>query len=152
MGAVFGSHAEARTPASEVSGDVTSSSEAAAAGSHVDVTVILDKAVARKKEKLAWRTSIVDLLGQRVSEGPHPDLMHLQEELRSWAVRPIRADGMKCPNVGAFYCLLCFRSFRVLQAISRHKGQTLVIGRVSRCFSSEENSSASLVVTVSTLS
>ena len=63
MGAVFGSHAEARTPASEASGDVTSSSEAAAAGSHVDVTVILDKAVARKKEKLAWRTSIVDLLG-----------------------------------------------------------------------------------------
>ena len=34
------------------------------AGSHVDVAAILDKAVAvaRKKEKLAWRTSIVDLM------------------------------------------------------------------------------------------
>jgi hypothetical protein len=51
MGAIFGSHAEAATlaPAPEAGGDVTSSSAAAAAGSHVDVTVILDKAVARKK-------------------------------------------------------------------------------------------------------
>ena len=31
-------------------------------GSNVDVAAILDKAVARKKEKLAWRTSIVDLM------------------------------------------------------------------------------------------
>jgi hypothetical protein len=33
-----------------------------AAGSNVDVAAILDKAVAKKKEKLEWRTSIVDLM------------------------------------------------------------------------------------------
>ena len=38
-----------------------SSSGTAAAGS-VDVAAILDKAVAAKKEKLEWRTSIVDLM------------------------------------------------------------------------------------------
>jgi hypothetical protein len=57
MGAIFGSHAETATPAPEASGDVTSSSKAEA-----DVAAILDEAVARKKEKLAWRTSIVDLM------------------------------------------------------------------------------------------
>ena len=43
-------------------GGATSSSDAAAAGSNVDVAAILDNAVARKKEKLTWRTSIVDLM------------------------------------------------------------------------------------------
>jgi hypothetical protein len=64
MGAIFGTHAEAATPvpATEAGGGATSSSEAVAAGSDVDVAAILDKAVARKKEKLAWRTSIVDLM------------------------------------------------------------------------------------------
>ena len=64
MGAIFGTHAEAATPAPtpEAGGGATSSSDAAAAGSNVDVAAILDKAVARKKEKLAWRTSIVDLM------------------------------------------------------------------------------------------
>ena len=33
-----------------------------AAGSVIDVAAILDKAVALKKEKLTWRTSIVDLM------------------------------------------------------------------------------------------
>ena len=51
------------TPAPEGGGGATSSSDAAAAGSVIDVAAILDKAVARKKEKLTWRTSIVDLLG-----------------------------------------------------------------------------------------
>ena len=39
----------------------SSSGSAAPAGS-VDVAPILDKAVAAKKEKLEWRTSIVDLM------------------------------------------------------------------------------------------
>jgi hypothetical protein len=52
MSAIFGSHAEAATLTPEAGGDFTSSSAAAAGGSHVDVTVIIDKAVARKKEKL----------------------------------------------------------------------------------------------------
>jgi hypothetical protein len=60
MGAIFGTHAEAATPAPDASGGATSSSSTAAAS--VDVAAILDKAVAAKKEKLAWRTSIVDLM------------------------------------------------------------------------------------------
>jgi hypothetical protein len=43
----------------------TSSSESSAAAApaqSVDVAAILDKAVAAKKEKLEWRTSIVDLM------------------------------------------------------------------------------------------
>lgn len=65
MGAIFGTHAEAATPASTPEaggGNATSNSNAAAAGSNVDVAAILDKAVAKKSEKLAWRTSIVDLM------------------------------------------------------------------------------------------
>ena len=71
MGAIFGTHAEAATPAPEAGGGTapssgatpsgTTSSGTAAAGS-VDVAAILDKAVAAKKEKLQWRTSIVDLM------------------------------------------------------------------------------------------
>jgi dihydrodipicolinate synthase/N-acetylneuraminate lyase len=75
MSAIFGSHASA-TPAS--GGAATSSTAAsgasagAAAGSSsasaaapaqtVDVAAIVDKAAAASGEKLAWRTSIVDLM------------------------------------------------------------------------------------------
>ena len=66
MSAIFGSKASA-TPAS--GGAATSPGSAApSAGSggapaeSVDVAAILDKAVAAKKEKLEWRTSIVDLM------------------------------------------------------------------------------------------
>jgi hypothetical protein len=65
MGAIFGSHAEAATPTSKPEtgeGNTASTSNAAAAGSNVDVAAILDKAVAKKGEQLAWRTSIVDLM------------------------------------------------------------------------------------------
>ncbi|EAQ35240.1 hypothetical protein NB311A_13026 [Nitrobacter sp. Nb-311A] len=69
MGAIFGSHAEAATPESkpETGGGfsatpATSTSNGTAAGSSVDVAAILDKAVAKKNEQLAWRTSIVDLM------------------------------------------------------------------------------------------
>jgi hypothetical protein len=69
MGAIFGSKASA-TPASggaaPSAGTAGSSSASAAAPSapaqSVDVAAILDKAVAAKGEKLAWRTSIVDLM------------------------------------------------------------------------------------------
>jgi uncharacterized protein DUF3597 len=71
MGAIFGSKAAA-TPASggaAPSPGASAGSSAPAAGSasaapaqSVDVAAILDKAVAAKKEKLAWRTSIVDLM------------------------------------------------------------------------------------------
>ena len=66
MSAIFGSKATA-TPANGGSaantGAATGSSTAAAAPAQsVDVAPILDKAVAAKKEKLEWRTSIVDLM------------------------------------------------------------------------------------------
>ena len=61
MNAIFGSKASA-APA----GGAASGGSAAAPGSApaqtVDVAPILDKAVAAKKEKLEWRTSIVDLM------------------------------------------------------------------------------------------
>jgi Domain of unknown function (DUF3597) len=70
MGAIFGSKATA-TPASGgvAPSPATAGSAAPAGGSapaappqSVDVAAILDKAVAAKKEKLEWRTSIVDLM------------------------------------------------------------------------------------------
>ena len=79
MGAIFGSHASA-TPASggAATGGSASASGASAASSSagpsaastasaapaqtVDVAAIVDKAAAATGEKLAWRTSIVDLM------------------------------------------------------------------------------------------
>ncbi len=66
MGAIFGTKADA-TPAGGGAARGTgssagSSSAPAAPGQSVDVAPILDKAVAAKKEKLEWRTSIVDLM------------------------------------------------------------------------------------------
>jgi hypothetical protein len=70
MGAIFGKHAEAATPApAPAAGGAAPSAGAAPAGGSatapaqsVDVAAILDKAVAAKKEKLEWRTSIVDVM------------------------------------------------------------------------------------------
>jgi Domain of unknown function (DUF3597) len=64
MSAIFGTSASA-TPASggAASGGAASSGSASAAPAQtVDVAPILDKAVAAQKEKLEWRTSIVDLM------------------------------------------------------------------------------------------
>jgi hypothetical protein len=65
MSAIFGSHAAA-TPAGGAAsgaGSTTGSAPSSAAPAQsVDVAPILDKAVAAKKEKLEWRTSIVDLM------------------------------------------------------------------------------------------
>ena len=66
MSAVFGTKAEAAPAgggAATSSGSAAGSSSASAAPAQtVDVAPILDKAVAAKKEKLEWRTSIVDLM------------------------------------------------------------------------------------------
>ena len=59
MSAIFGSKA---TAAPTGGGAAAGGSAAAPAGQTVDVAPILDKAVAAKKEKLEWRTSIVDLM------------------------------------------------------------------------------------------
>ena len=56
MSAIFGTKADA-APAGGAAGGGS-----AAPAATVDVAPILDKAVAAKGEKLAWRTSIVDLM------------------------------------------------------------------------------------------
>jgi hypothetical protein len=64
MSAIFGGSADA-APASggaAAGGGSTGGAAAAPAAATVDVAPILDKAVAAKGEKLAWRTSIVDLM------------------------------------------------------------------------------------------
>jgi hypothetical protein len=70
MSAIFGSKADAAPPAAGPAGGSASAgreSGGAPAGSaapaqSVDVAPILDKLVAAKGEKLAWRVSIVDLM------------------------------------------------------------------------------------------
>jgi hypothetical protein len=66
MGAIFGSNAEAAPAGGAAAGGATAGGAAAggsaAPAATVDVAPILDKAVAAKGEKLAWRTSIVDLM------------------------------------------------------------------------------------------
>ena len=73
MGAIFGGKADAApasggsgggaTPSASGSAPTAAPSAAPAAPPEsVDVAAILDKAVAAKKEKLEWRTSIVDLM------------------------------------------------------------------------------------------
>jgi len=63
MGAIFGNSAAA-APVSNTAkaGEPAGASPGAPAPQTVDVAPILDKAVAAKGEKLAWRTSIVDLM------------------------------------------------------------------------------------------
>jgi hypothetical protein len=63
MSAIFGpAKAGAATPDAAPSAGGGTSSGGGAAAQTVDVAPILDKAVAAKGEKLAWRTSIVDLM------------------------------------------------------------------------------------------
>jgi hypothetical protein len=64
MSAIFGTTADAATPgaATSAGGSAPSAGSSAAPAVSVDVAPILDKAVAAKKEKLEWRTSIVDLM------------------------------------------------------------------------------------------
>jgi hypothetical protein len=59
MGAIFGSKAEAAPTAADAGASATAT---AAPAQTVDVVPILEKAAAAKKEKLNWRTSIVDLM------------------------------------------------------------------------------------------
>jgi hypothetical protein len=61
MSAIFGSSATA-APTGGGAANGGSAAGAAPAAATVDVAPILDKAVAAKKEKLEWRTSIVDLM------------------------------------------------------------------------------------------
>ena len=63
MGAIFGTKADAAPAGGGAAAGAGSSGGAAApAAATVDVAPILDQAVKAKGEKLAWRTSIVDLM------------------------------------------------------------------------------------------
>ena len=67
MSAIFGSSATAAPTGGTAAGTAPAggggaAAPAAAPAQTVDVAPILDKAVAAKKEKLEWRTSIVDLM------------------------------------------------------------------------------------------
>jgi hypothetical protein len=65
MSAIFGTKADAATPTAGTApaeGGTAPSAGSAAPAATVDVAPILDGAVAAKKEKLEWRTSIVDLM------------------------------------------------------------------------------------------
>jgi hypothetical protein len=65
MGAIFG-HGSAQASASPTAASGTSPAQPAAPSATpvqtVDIAAIVDKAAAAKGEKLAWRTSIVDLM------------------------------------------------------------------------------------------
>lgn len=66
MSAIFGSSAEA-SPAGSATATTPSAGGATAGGGatpaqHVDIVPILEQAAAAKKEKLNWKTSIVDLM------------------------------------------------------------------------------------------
>jgi hypothetical protein len=62
MSGIFGTKAETAPVGSAPGAGSTAPSSTGAAAPGVDVAPILDKAVAAKKEKLEWRTSIVDLM------------------------------------------------------------------------------------------
>jgi len=65
MGAIFGNTANAArsgTTTTAGAGSTPTATTSSASAQAVDVAPILDKAVASQKEKLAWRTSIVDLM------------------------------------------------------------------------------------------
>jgi hypothetical protein len=63
MGAIFGTSAQA-APAggAPAAGGGAAAGTATAPAQSVDIVPILEKAAAEKKEKLNWRTSIVDLM------------------------------------------------------------------------------------------
>ncbi len=62
--AIFGTKADAATPARTTmsAGSSAPSSPAGSTAVSIDIAPVLDKAVASKNEKLEWRTSIVDLM------------------------------------------------------------------------------------------
>jgi Domain of unknown function (DUF3597) len=66
MGAIFGTKAEAASPGATMAPAAPASpgggNPASIPAQAIDIAPILDKAVADKKEKLQWRTSIVDLM------------------------------------------------------------------------------------------
>lgn len=69
------------TPASPTAATPTASASPAAPAQPVDVAAILEKAVAAKKQKLNWRTSIVDLMKALDMESSLAERKELAAEL-----------------------------------------------------------------------
>ncbi|MBT1516329.1 DUF3597 family protein [Bradyrhizobium sp. SRL28] len=61
-GAIFGTKAEAASADATTSAPSSGGANPSAPAQAIDIAPILDSAVAAKKEKLQWRTSIVDLM------------------------------------------------------------------------------------------
>jgi hypothetical protein len=61
-GAFFGTKAEAASADATISAPSSGGANPSAPAQAIDIAPILDSAVAAKKEKLQWRTSIVDLM------------------------------------------------------------------------------------------
>ena len=86
MSAIFGSSATAAPTGGAAAGTAAAggggaAAPAAAPAQTVDVAPILDKAVAAKKEKLEWRTSIVDLMKALDIDSSLPARKELAKEL-----------------------------------------------------------------------
>ena len=86
MSAIFGSSATAAPTGGTAAGTAAAggggaAAPAAAPAQTVDVAPILDKAVAAKKEKLEWRTSIVDLMKALDINSSLPARKELAKEL-----------------------------------------------------------------------
>ena len=61
-GAIFGTKAEAASADATKSAPSSGGANPSTPAQEIDIAPILDSAVAAKKEKLQWRTSIVDLM------------------------------------------------------------------------------------------
>jgi hypothetical protein len=86
MSAIFGSSATAAPTGGAAAGTAPAggggaAATAAAPAQTVDVAPILDKAVVAKKEKLEWRTSIVDLMKALDIDSSLPARKELAKEL-----------------------------------------------------------------------
>jgi hypothetical protein len=86
MSAIFGSSSTAAPTGGAAAGTAPAggggaAAPAAAPAQTVDVAPILDKAVAAKKEKLEWRTSIVDLMKALDIDSSLPARKELAKEL-----------------------------------------------------------------------
>jgi hypothetical protein len=79
MDAIFGSSAEAAQPESSGGGGAADASAPPAGG--VDVAAILDDLAANNKQKLNWKTSIVDLMKLLDLDSGLSDRKELAQEL-----------------------------------------------------------------------
>jgi len=123
VSAIFGTKADAAPPTANAAAGAAPAPSAAAPASPapgaapaqtVDVAAVLDKAVAAQKEKLEWRTSIVDLmkalnldssLGARKElakelnyDGDTSDTAKMNIWLHKQVIRKLAENGGKVPD------------------------------------------------------